>query len=905
MLATGCDHGGVFVWDPSAGAEVGGSLSAHTGSVLWGAWAQVNGRPMLATGSDDAAVRLWDLSTRHTFYPLQGHPAPVLWGAWAQVDGRPVLATGSEGTVRLWDPTTRAQTGNPTRQTGKLLWGAWAQVDGRPVLATGSDDGSVRLWDPSTGTEVGDSMIVHPGPVLWGAWARVDGRPVLATGSDKDGEVRLWDSSTSTETLLRASATSQVLWGAWARVDDRPVLATGSDNADAVDLWEVYEEQSHGRPSYRSDEVSDQDRLDRIKEATALAELITSRSAKPPLAVGLFGDWGEGKSHFLGLLEDRVKVSAKGGDAFAHHNVRQVRFNAWHYAETDLWASLVAEIFSQLAKPQVGEDIDTVERQHSRLEADLIAKRKLPEQIAAEGARGKRLEQALARVEKSEIHQALEDLDPELTDEVYEAVTTHLAWFRMKGIQIGMLQRVLPWWFWVPAVAVVVGVAGGFWLALPLFRSLASGIGLVGFVTGIVAVHRAIDKVAVSIKKARKAVGDSTNKKVRQLKEMIAHSHARRAALLRQQQDLTAAGQLAGLVTDRVAEGGYRHTLGLMTQIREDFERMADLLTRAHLESTDQETDQEKDARDVADAAGDNLPRIDRIVLYVDDLDRCPPERVVGLFEAVHLLLAVRLFVVVVAVDPRWLLRSIAVHYQDLLTLPDPSQAMAEILEEGGPEVDPDDEGHWASTPAQYLEKIFQVVFTLPPLSTSGYTSMLDDLLGPGAVQSSITSAVQGLHREGRPIPPNFVEALNNADVDDVIVDDGDSAVDLPAARIVERIDPLAFTDDELTLIRLLGPPLITTPRSVKRLANSYGLLSAISRLQSGAVPEAASQTDADLARRPAMVFARRADWVPRSWSRTVDSSSPQGSKCPHIDLARISGRAHAEMQRAQMVECR
>ena len=44
----------------------------------------------------------------------------------------------------------------------------------------------------------------------------------------------------------------------------------------------------------------------------------------------------------------------------------------------------------------------------------------------------------------------------------------------------------------------------------------------------------------------------------------------------------------------------------------------------------------------------------------------------------------------------------------------------------------------------------------------------------------------------------------------------------------MERFDPLAFTDDERRLIALLGPPIITTPRSIKRLVNSYGLLNAL-----------------------------------------------------------------------------
>ena len=53
------------------------------------------------------------------------------------------------------------------------------------------------------------------------------------------------------------------------------------------------------------------------------------------------------------------------------------------------------------------------------------------------------------------------------------------------------------------------------------------------------------------------------------------------AALEREVQNLTAAGQLAGMVADRAAGADYRSRLGLMTQIRQDFTRMAALLAYA------------------------------------------------------------------------------------------------------------------------------------------------------------------------------------------------------------------------------------------------------------------------------------------------------------------------------------
>ena len=154
-------------------------------------------------------------------------------------------------------------------------------------------------------------------------------------------------------------------------------------------------------PSYRSDATVAIDALDRSGDAVALAELLTARTARPQLAVGLFGDWGEGKSHFLGLLRQQVQAIARPGNPLAHSAVRQVRFNAWHYAETDLWASLVAELFAQLAAPP-NEDLGAEQRRQSRLAAELVAERGLQERLRAARARRDELQHVLGGVRPAE-----------------------------------------------------------------------------------------------------------------------------------------------------------------------------------------------------------------------------------------------------------------------------------------------------------------------------------------------------------------------------------------------------------------------------------------------------------------------------------------------------------------------
>jgi WD40 repeat protein len=121
-------------------------------------------------------------------------------------DGRLLLASGSrDHTVRVWDPLTGTPAGEPlTGHMGPVYSVAFgAGPDGRLLLASGSDDKTVRVWGPPSGVRVGE----HMGPVFSVAFgAGPDGRLLLASGSD-DKTVRVWEPATGacTATLRRTS----------------------------------------------------------------------------------------------------------------------------------------------------------------------------------------------------------------------------------------------------------------------------------------------------------------------------------------------------------------------------------------------------------------------------------------------------------------------------------------------------------------------------------------------------------------------------------------------------------------------------------------------------------------------------------------------------------------------------
>ncbi|WP_405512341.1 P-loop NTPase fold protein [Streptomyces canus] len=858
LLASGGADGTVRWWDPVKGRPLGNPVNGHSQPVSWGTWGMANGHPVLATGGQDEAVILWEPGQSGR---IEKHTGPTRWGAWGTINDQPVLATGGDGSkVQMSNVDTTSSTVTLISETtgaGHLLWGAWTTVGGQAVLAAGGDSRFVHLLTPGPGASTARGLIGHTGTVRWGSWGSIAGHPVLATGGD-DTTVRLWDPvrGVALGEPLTGHPT-RVHWGIWGQVGNRPTLFTGSH--EEVRPWEIIEDRPLSRflPAYRSDAAPAADELDRTDDAAAVAELVTARTARPPLAVGLFGDWGEGKSHFLNLLRQEVKTAARPDNPLSHTAVRQVQFNAWHYAETDLWASLVAELFAQLATPTDG-DVASEQRRQSRLTAELIAERGLRERLRS--ARGRRDDlrralrepagpwESLPQAQQQELRLLAGERPEEVFREAARSAaafqeTGRAAWRLVRGVPAAVIVKFLS------LVAALAAVAAAVVWALPgVWRWAASVPG----VAGLIAAQALMARFAVAAKaRASKAWQAALRYGTQQRQRMETAAEVAEAevkAFETQLQNLTAAGQLAGLAIERAAEGSYRGRLGVMTQIREDFQRMAELLASATQEravsahaqgpgrdlvdgeevpgsgASDSRPDHSGGAR--ADEVDDELPSIDRIILYIDDLDRCPPQRVVEMLEAIHLLLAVELFVVVVAVDPRWLLRSIASHYRELVDVPSP---LAQDDAEEETSVDPDDEELWRSTPTQYLEKIFQVVLTLPPLDTNGYQRLLRTLVGTATAKSPEAPAAPTPSQADTAEPSADPEAAAPGTDGEERTEPTGARAELPAARVVERFDPLTLTPDEITLMDLLGPPLLVfTPRAVKRFANSYGLLTAM-----------------------------------------------------------------------------
>jgi hypothetical protein len=282
---------------------------------------------------------------------------------------------------------------------------------------------------------------------------------------------------------------------------------------------------------------------------------------------------------------------------------------------------------------------------------------------------------------------------------------------------------------------------------------VASAAGVVGMVTMRVrgaiskvekyrskldeAIAHQVEKPAQNVKTAQAQL-DKLTADVAEARAVMATTSDRLAEATREYTTGTGRGRLLRFVRERAANGEYAKHLGLVANVRRDFTDLSAMMsatdTTVKADAKRQGEAYKLRVKALIDAADrENLLTLDdkrtlenstavpvttedvpfeRIILYIDDLDRCPPGKVVDVLQAVHLLLTFPLFVVIVAVDARWVSRSLEKHYEKLLSSGDVT-------------------GPPGATSRDYLEKIFQVPYWVRPMTEDGSRDLLSSLAEP------------------------------------------------------------------------------------------------------------------------------------------------------------------------------
>lgn len=105
------------------------------------------------------------------------------------------------------------------------------------------------------------------------------------------------------------------------------------------------------------------DLLDVDQHARALASYIRAQEKQLPFTVGIFGEWGEGKTTMVGFLQHHLGELRKTDSP---EPIKFVTFSAWPYTTSEkLWRALILEIAKVLFNydPEVAEEKEKLQRQ--------------------------------------------------------------------------------------------------------------------------------------------------------------------------------------------------------------------------------------------------------------------------------------------------------------------------------------------------------------------------------------------------------------------------------------------------------------------------------------------------------------------------------------------------------------
>jgi hypothetical protein len=737
-------------------------------------------------------------------------------------------------------------------------------------------DADTRVW-PSTGLK--SDKPLEPSDLSdelrgWLAWAQHRLSPVK----------RIWGRLLVTAALLcKDEELARRLEAAQTpldRVRDRWFEYVNSEESsrsllDWKDWWQAAGVPLPGprRAGYTTETDEGEDKLGVEAEAAAFARLILDEQVTPPLSIGLLGDWGSGKSFFIEQI--KKQIAQLRGQPGLYEHVVEIEFNAWHASDANLWASLVTYIFDEIWKKVAVEGT----------EADpAVARQKLLQELEKAGGAVHEAESQveLARTTLAKAEEDLEERRRQLALSRYvQKVTTEN--LHQIARQVGW-QEPLEIINDVEKAARRLTSAGerlrlmGTTLAERPFRNIALPALIVGVLTTVIVLvlqHAALSPWVAQFSKTLAAIAGSlcallaplgeASRKVsrftesvekvvddydkeleelkktdpqgaasvltarRELESAEASVTAARAHLAELQNQLAALdpGQrLEAFLQERVQSTQYRSQQGIIALVHKDFQQLSERMK-----------DWRK-ARVNPQAAGGpprtpaSIKPFDRIIIYVDDLDRCRPDHVVHMLEAVHLLLALDLFVVVVAVDSRWLMRALQVHYRDLLTAFDS---------------DGDDDGLRSSTAQNYLEKIFQITYALAPMAPSKFKDYVDFLAGGETKARAATgSGARGLAATDTPKPPEDTStaARTGTDAGATPIGTRQGAVTPNGAEPGRARGSIAYGRTPGAKVALPPPyavrmsdaeraflwelaPLLPTPRIAKRLVNVYRLIKA------------------------------------------------------------------------------
>jgi uncharacterized protein YraI len=578
----------------------------------------------------------------------------------------------------------------------------------------------------------------------------VDGSTVSADGSwilISSGQLKGWCSSEFVSKIDNPPASSApVPGGPGDKVDNPPA------SSPPVPGGLGYKEKDRN-PKTDSDRPSGMDRLKYSRYAESFAKIILNHETSTPLTIGIYGQWGQGKSFLMGKIKDALNAKRVERWEKAHP------FSAaWQKKNPQERRTMLVSgaLFNQVAMR-----ISAALEKSTNWIADLFS------QIYTPGVLYNNYKQWL-ETRKNNKAETVEFSIVEFnawayvgTDHLWAGLVTHL--YRDVEKYFGLRLVFARLWRAIkrslPKSLLIVG-----------FYALL-GLGI-SFIVNFEDIVTSWSKLAVSVTQAlgASAIGGLGLAGLPTLWNTL-KDFADNLFLARSKN-----------LQNLAAKPDFRAQIGVMADIKEEIRFIGDLLRKGK----------------------NGHPT--RFVLFIDDLDRCEHHKAIEVLQAIMLLLADEdgaPFVIFLGLDARVLVKAIEATYE-------------EVLVKAG------------INGYEYLDKIVQVPFVIPPASKDDIKNYVDSMLWSSEKEKEIISKklAEKQQREkaanGKPITPPTPSDDNKQKAGD-----GKQPIQEtppPEPTIPEPLEeiPAMFTEAEREALKGYALDLTDNPRKIKRIINIY-----------------------------------------------------------------------------------
>lgn len=362
------------------------------------------------------------------------------------------------------------------------------------------------------------------------------------------------------------------------------------------------------------------------KDIEPFVKLILNEDLSLPLTIGVFGSWGSGKTFFTRSIKNELEE---------YDHICTIDFNAWNYYDSNITTNLVSNIYQSLYNKMNKEETElNIQGEEEKLE-------EYKNEI------DKKLEGLDNEIE------ALEEKNKKYFKKMYKEVFSKIEGTKGINKKINELEdlnctikdidtiikeivKIIPQKVIIKSCTYIV-------IILVILTTIKYTLNLNNIVFKISSIISSISVIFTQIFRYFNKYKSS----IRDLKEKLKYINSERDKIKKLQEEKDSIkikketlDKDIWLNTIKDKCNKYKNKEGFISIIKKDIE---------DLEIFKKEN------------------KIDKIILIIDDLDRCPAKQVVEVLQTIQLLLCTNLFIVIIGVDTKWINNCISSIYNDIL----------------------------------------------------------------------------------------------------------------------------------------------------------------------------------------------------------------------------------------------